>query len=491
MKSLQKTTAVCLTMLVLGNLFFPPPGAAITIREEEKLGYEFMKTVRAHFRFIEDPMIAAYVEKIGKKILSVMPDQPFPYNFYVIRQDVYNAFAGPAGNVFVNSGLMTAMDTEDELAAILAHEIIHVSARHISQKIERTSKITLASLAGIVAGIFLGIGGAGEAAQAVTMSSMAAGQTASLSYSRQDEMQADQIGIQYLTAAGYSGEGMLTILKKIRDTDWYGTEQAPSYIMTHPAVGDRIAYLGSWMESHRKELKKPGADNQEFRQVRTRLTAAYGDKDEALRKMKAELAKYPDDPFVCHGYGIALARNDNPKEGAVHVRRALQKRPFDAVMLKDLGEISFMDGQYENAMQALSGSIGIDPEDYECLFLLGRSAIELGQYREAISFLEKTLEKKPEDSQTIYYLGEAWGKQGNMAEAHYYLGKYYRNKRDFRNAIFHFRQVLKLSDDSARKADVEKMLSFLRKERNLSEEDREGRRDQKKPFCRLQEKEFF
>lgn len=478
--------AICLTLLLLGNIFFPASGLAITIREEEKLSYEFMKTVRAHFRFIEDPMITAYIEKIGKKILSVMPVQPFPYNFYVIRQDIYNAFAGPAGNVFVNSGLIAAMDSEDELAAILAHEIIHVSARHISQKIERTSKITLASLAGIVAGIFLGIGGAGEAAQAVTMSSMAAGQTAALSYSRQDEMQADEIGIQYLTAAGYSGEGMLHILKKIRDTDWYGTDQAPSYIMTHPAVGDRIAYLGTWLESHRKDLKKTGANDQEFRQVRTRLTAAYGDKDKALREMKAEFAKYPDDPFVSHGYGIALARNENPKEGAVYVRRALQKRPFDAVMLKDLGEISFMDGQYENAMQALSGSIGIDPDDYECLFLLGRSSIELGHYREAISFLEKTLEKKPDDSQTIYYLGEAWGKEGNMAEAHYYLGKYYRNKRDFRNAIFHFRQVLKLSDDPARKADVEKMLSFLRKERDMPE----NTQDSKAPFYRFSDNVF-
>ncbi len=470
MKYLYKTTAIWLTFFIMGNVFFPAYGSAITIREEEQLGYEFMRKVRAHFHFIEDPLITAYTEKIGKKILSVMPPQPFTYNFYVIRQDVYNAFAGPAGNVFVNSGLIAAMDTEDELAAILAHEIIHVSARHISQKIERSSKITLASLAGVVAGIFLGIGGAGEAAQAMTMGSMAAGQTASLSYSRQDEIQADEIGIQYLTAAGYSGEGMLHILKKIRDTDWYGTDQAPSYIMTHPAVGDRIAYLGTWMESHRKELKKTGANAQEFRQVRTRLTAAYGDKDKSLVEMKAELKKYPDDPFVSHGYGIALARNGNPGEGAEYVRRALEKRPLDAVMLKDLGEICFMDGQYENAMQALSGSIGIDPEDYECLFLLGRSAIELGQYRDAISFLEKTLEKKPDDSQTIYYLGEAWGKEGNMGEAHYYLGKYYRNKRDFRNAIFHFRQVLKFSDDPVRKADVEKMLSLLQNERDTSED---------------------
>ena len=87
----------------------------------------------------------------------------------------------------------------------------------------------------MVAGIFLGAAGAGSAASAVGVSSMAATQAASLSYSRQDEMQADELGVEYLTRAGYSGKGLLTILRKIREKQWYGTEQVPTYLMTHPA----------------------------------------------------------------------------------------------------------------------------------------------------------------------------------------------------------------------------------------------------------------
>ena len=111
------------------------------------------------------------MNKIGNRILSVLPQQPFNYHFYVIKEDVYNAFATPAGHIFVYTGLLDAMDEEEELAGILGHEIAHVYCRHISQKIERSKKIGIATLAGIAAGILLGVGGAGEAANAVTMGS--------------------------------------------------------------------------------------------------------------------------------------------------------------------------------------------------------------------------------------------------------------------------------------------------------------------------------
>ena len=107
------------------------------------------------------------------------------------------------------------MDEEEELAGILGHEIAHVYCRHISQKIERSKKIGMATLAGIAAGILMGLGGAGEAGSAVTMGSMAGGQSAELSYSRENEIQADQNGLKFITEAGYSVSGLLKILKKI------------------------------------------------------------------------------------------------------------------------------------------------------------------------------------------------------------------------------------------------------------------------------------
>ena len=420
MNGFKKQLGILMVVITGFQIAVTGSAAGITIQEEEALGKEFLKYTTRQYRMIEDPSVAGYINRIGQKLLAQLPPQPFQYRFFVVQQDVYNAFAGPAGNIFINSGLVEAMENEDELAGILAHEITHVKARHISQRIERSSRIQWATLAGMVAGIFLGIGGAGEAGNTLAMGSVAATQSASLAYSRQDEMQADELGIQTLTAAGYSGVGMLTMLKKIRDKQWFGPSDVPSYLMTHPAVDDRLAYLDTWTQSHPETLRlMANRDNTEFIRVRTRLIAAYGNPASALKQMKASIQKYPDDPMINHGYGIALARNDRPKEGLIYVKKALEKNPFDATMLKDLGEIAFMDGQYETARRALEGSKGIEPEDFETFFLLGRTQLELGEYDQAAEALKEVLEKHPTSIQALYYLGEAYGKEGRMGDAHY------------------------------------------------------------------------
>ena len=171
------------------------------------------------------------------------------------------------------------MDSEDELAGILGHEIAHVYARHISQKIELAKKVGWAQLAGMAAGVLLGAaGGGGAAASALTMGSAATGVTAQLSFSRENETQADQLGLKFLTDAGYGTEGLLRVLKKIRGKQWFSKDQVPTYMMTHPAIEDRIAYVTSWIEDHKAEAKPTLKTNPaEFERILTRLIVEYND----------------------------------------------------------------------------------------------------------------------------------------------------------------------------------------------------------------------
>ena len=144
----------------------PRVASGLTVSDEEKMAKSFLKVIYSYYEIIDDPVIADYVSKIGNRIVAGLEKPLFNYHFYVIKTDPYNAFAIPAGYIFINSGLLMAMDDEDELAGILAHEIAHVNARHISQKIERSKKIGWARMAGMVAGALMGIAGAGDAAQA-------------------------------------------------------------------------------------------------------------------------------------------------------------------------------------------------------------------------------------------------------------------------------------------------------------------------------------
>ncbi len=464
MNYLRKSIAICSVFIFFTGILFPGKGYGITVKQEEEMGQEFMRVVLKHFELIEDPLIADYLNKVGNKIVAVLPKQPFTYHFYVIKEDVYNAFAAPAGHVFINSGLFAAMESEEELAGILAHEIAHVECRHISQKIERSSKISLVTLAGIVAGIFLGIGGAGSAAEAVTMGALAAGKSMSLAYSRSDEMQADQIGLRYLAKAGYDGSGLLKVLKKIRSKHWFGSDQIPTYLTTHPAPDDRIAYIDTWLETHGKTKSPTTATNPyDFKRARTRLTAMYGEESMVLRTLKANVAKHPEDPMAHYGYGLILARTGNRKDASIHLKIALEKNAFDPYILKDLGRIYFLDGRYAEAMAILEGVVSLESNDPEGLFFLGRTQMELGRHKAAASSFEKLLEKKPDYTRVLYFLGQVYGKQGRLGEAHYYLGIYYKNKGKFKNAIFHLKKALNNLSDADKKQKAKKMLKEIKK----------------------------
>ena len=462
MKPAKFPVAICLLCLIAGA-FYPRMAIPMTIKQEEDLSREFMTVVRKNYNLIEDPLIVDYVEKIGKKMLSVMPPQPFTYHFYIVREDVYNAFAGPAGHIFINSGLFEAMESEGELAGIIAHEISHVLCRHISDRMERGKKIGMATLAGIIAGVFLGSGGASTAASAVTAGSLAVGQSISLKFSREDEMQADRLALKYLAEAGYSGTGLIGILNKIRQKQWFGSEQIPTYLTTHPAVEERISYVGSWVESRTNAKTEPSPmDTDEFDRVHTRFVALNGEKNAALKRFQSRLRNHPENSMAHYGYGLVLARTGDRKGAADHLKTALEKRAFDPHILKDLGRIYFQDGRYSEALAALEGAGSILPQDPETIFFTGRTLMELGRLAEAASRFE-AIQNLPDYSQALFFLGEAHSRQGRPGQAHYYLGIYYQKKGNAKNAAFHLKRALKTITDPDQTRKIQDMLKTLEK----------------------------
>ena len=437
-----------------------PEGICLTIQEEREMSSEFMAIVRAQFPLIEDPVIVDYVNRVGQRILAAIPPQPFDYQFHVLHEDVYNAFATPAGHIFFNSGLFAALDSEEELAGIIGHEIAHVVSRHISDRIESSKKIGIATLAGMVAGVLLGASGSASAASAVTLGSVAAGQTAALAYSRENETQADQLGLEYLALAGYSGKGLLTALQKIRSKQWYGSEQIPTYMTTHPASEARMSAIDNWLHKNRSETVQKRGEVGGFDLAHTRLVALYTDKKAALNRFKSKTEASPADPMAHYGYALALTRIDRWHDAATHMKLAIEGNAMATSMLQDLGKIYFHDGQYEKAMEALSA--GSSEKYPEGMLYLGRTQMKLGRIAQARDTFESLVRYHEHFSQAYYYLGETSGRLGDMFGAHYNLGRFYRQKGDLKNAGFHLNRALKLAGDNAQKQLVARQLEALK-----------------------------
>ena len=474
----MNTKNIIRVWLTVVLVIFPGIARAITIQEEEKQSQEFMVQVKEQFEIINDPIISDYINQIGDKILTVVPPQPFKYHFYVIKEDVYNAFAGPGGQIFIYSGLLEALESEDEVAGILGHEISHVVCRHISKQIEQSKKIGIGTLAGVAAGVLLGAAGAGGAASsAAVIGSMAAGQSFVLAHSREDEMQADQRGVDFLTQAGYNPKGLLTALIKIRSKEWYGKDQVPTYLMTHPAVEDRIGYLSTWIESNTSIINKlPRHSKIPFDWIHARLEAMFGPENNVLKDFKARVAQKPDNAMDHYGYGLILSRTGNRSAAMDQFRAALTKRAFDPTLLTELGKTYFQDGRYDEALKILQGALDISADETEALFYTGRCYIELGKFQEASRFLETVVRETPDYPAAMFYLGSTYGSLGRTSDACYYLGRYYYNRGNYKNAVVQLERALESTADSDKRTEIEILLKDAKKRHTIKERESEMRK---------------
>ena len=466
MPLLKKCITGVAVFIFLTGLIAPPDAESISTKEEEKLAKEFLIAVKKHLQLIDDSIIVNYLNTVGQRLVKVFPSMPFEFHFYMVQDDTYNAFAGPAGHIFMHSGLFLAMESEEELAGIIGHEIAHVTSRHISDRIERSTKIGAATLAGVAAGILLGVAGAGKAASAVTLGAVAAGQSSVLAYSREAEIQADQVGLIYLTEAGYNGKGLLTSLKKIRSKEWFGTKQIPTYLKTHPASEERIAYIGAWLAGNAEKVKNMASapiDNSDFERAHLRLATLYGDPDAVLKELKARFKINPSDSMAHYSYGVLLSKTGDRQEAVVHFKKALEQNAFDPNILTELGRLYFLDGRNQEALNTAEGALSIAPQDPEARLLMADIQISLANRTEAIEILQSLIAQNPEHIRALYLLGNTYGKQGKLGLAHYYLGRYYKADGQIRSAVFQFRKALKLIKDSDKEKEIKVILKDLKR----------------------------
>jgi predicted Zn-dependent protease len=191
--------------------------------------------------------IQAYVNEVGHRVAATVEPEyaDIPWEFHAVNSPIINAFALPGGQVFITRGMLEAMDNEAQLAGVLAHEIGHVTARHVN---ERVSQQTGIGLGGAVIGAVIGDGGISS--QVAQAASQIGGDLLLRSFSRDQEHEADQLGLRYMTRAGYSAEGMLQVMQILESQGGGG----PEWLSTHPNPGSR-------MEDIRKRMAEyPGGE---------------------------------------------------------------------------------------------------------------------------------------------------------------------------------------------------------------------------------------
>jgi predicted Zn-dependent protease len=198
--------------------------------KEVQIGQSIVRQVEEEYKLVDDPLVQERVENIGKKIVEVCDRKDIDYHFKVLDDEEVNAVSLPGGFVYVNKGLIDKIANDDELAAVLAHEVGHIVARHSIKKLQA---IMGYSILRILIAPIPQTGQVGNAADVAFTEIM-------LGYSREDELLADQLATRYAKLAGYSPHGMIDFLLRLQDINRRKPLRPKSYFKTHPYVLDRI-----------------------------------------------------------------------------------------------------------------------------------------------------------------------------------------------------------------------------------------------------------
>lgn len=425
-----------------------------TISDEIELGRKFNLLVRSRMPLVEDPEILAYVEEVVERLQAQMPPQPFPIQVGVIRHSALNAFAGPGGHIFVHTGLLQHLENESAFAGVVAHELAHVSQRHIASRIEKAQIVNLASMLGILAGVFLG----GDAQSALAIGSVAAGQSAMLSYSREDEREADQVGMNYLVAAGFRPQGMVQSFETIRKLRWLGGS-IPLYLSTHPGVDERISYLKDRVERMPVSIQERGEDNTAYNRARMLVMARYTQPDKAL----AFFQRQELEPCL-NGLGtaIVLNRTNRIPESRAAFEQAIACAPRDALFLREAGVFFLHQGDFDTAARHLQDAVLRNPKDQMALFHYARTQIAIGRNAEAVALLERILDQLPEQSAVHNLLGRTQGQKGRLFSAHVHLAYAAIYSGDKRQYLFHMAQAQEHSRTVQDQAKLDKLSEAFR-----------------------------
>jgi predicted Zn-dependent protease len=450
-------------LLVMGGLLLAPLPPfvstvnALSIDQEVTLGKQFLAEIRRHEELLEDDDADGYLNDLGQYLLKSIKIKPFPFHFHIIKDDTLNAFAAPGGQIFFYSGLIEIMDNCDMLAGVMAHEIGHSTARHLSNRVDQSKKIGLATMAGILAGIFVG----GVAANALITGSMAAGIQAQLHYSREDERQADQLGFRYATAAGFEPSALTAALKKISQGNWTNTAETPPYLLTHPTGPERMANLDSMALNFKPH--SPTDQTRHFRELfalfKTVVRAQCLDSYDAEKFFQKKLKQNPAGILPNLGLGIVYKNRSEFAAAEDHLRTALRGAPQSVPILRTLGSVYQLQGKDHDAIAVLKQALSLKHDDPEALFKLAVSYEDLEQYEEAIKILRRLTSFTPTKKEVYYHLGIAYGRLNQLALAHLHFGRYFTASGEKEKAIFHFKKAKDLAQgDPALLKEIEKAM---------------------------------
>ncbi|WP_437881539.1 M48 family metalloprotease [Pseudomonas sp. LRF_L74] len=404
----------------------------VSPEQEHQLGSAWLSLLRGQVQQLPDPLLKDFVENSVYKLAETSDLKDRRLTFILIKDSQINAFAAPGGIIGVNGGLFLYAQTEGEYAAVLAHELGHLIQRHFARGIEEQQRMQIPVMAAMLAGIVAAAAGAGDAGMAAIMGTQAAAIQNQLRFSRQNEQEADRVGVTNMVRAGYDPRSMPNMFERLNRQYRYES-RPPEFLLTHPVTESRIADT-----RNRAERYQPGGieDSLAYQLVRARVQLAFEETPGiAGKRFRAMLDDNPKLEAARYGLALAQTKAGQLNEARAQLQQLLQKSPDDLFYNLAMVDVDITNNRIADARTRIERLRTLYPDSYPVEQTRVDLMLKQNQSKDAEQALNELVKQRPRDPDIWYQVAEVRGLAGNIIGLHQARAEYFALVGDYDQAI--------------------------------------------------------
>lgn len=423
------------------DIYLPDLGVAgslgLTVAKEEQLGGFFIRQARAAFPIVEDPVLNEYLASVGNKLISAADNVMFPFEFFIVNDTNLNAAAFLGGKVQVNTGLFIYSMSEDEFASVLAHEISHVTQRHLARFIEAQSlknHVTIASVIGSIAMTIINPVVGMAAANAVVGANI----QSTINFTRDNEYEADRLGLNLMYRAGFNPEGMVNMFRRLLAMQG-NLNPVFTMLIDHPLSEIRVAEA---VNRTAQLPKRQNSKNPDFYLAKARVDVRYSKLDHKFLKETLETHPPLNNTYY-QNYALALVNyelGDYAKAREYLNKLGPEKDNIFAIDL--LTDLDLKQGRNSEAVARLQSAYKRTPRSSAAAINLANAYIQSSRYKDASDLLRNFIRRTQGSTIAYNLLAEAYEKQGDRCNGLQSRGEYLVLKAQYAAAIGSYNQAL-------------------------------------------------
>lgn len=420
--------------------------SAISIDKELIIGDVLMRQLRGQAPILNDPILEEYINELGNRLVSKADNVKFPFNFFLINNAEINAFAFFGGNVGVHTGLIVRANTESELASVLAHEIAHVTQRHIARRVEAQQRFSPIQIASTIAGLLLATLDT-EAGIAALTAGNASAQQYAINYTRSNEQEADRIGFRILSNAGFDPKGAANFFRKLASQSRFRSSPL-QFLLTHPLPESRITDARIRAESYNGPTPAP---SYRFHLAKNRLLARFfGTPELNVKTFQKQLddKSYVFKQAAQYGLALSLLADEQPKKAKVIIDQLLENEPDNLFFVDTATDILLELEDKDSAVKNLQEFAKKSPRNRVVTLNLANAAIKSKDYESAVDVLKDYLLINPDHLLSHQLLSDAYQQSNKLLEMHQTNAEIYALLAAYPRAIDELHTAYNFAKDS-------------------------------------------